>query len=156
MIAHVSLPALDCAFVANVLARMLGGGALRFPPGGPDAWNCWSRENDFQIVVTPRGRVIVPGEHGQEWSALPERERPEPLGYESHVAIAVPLEAREVVELARSVGWRVGVFSRGGMFEVVEVWVENVYLVELLDPRQMADYRRTMTVDNWRRAFGLE
>ena len=68
MIAHVSLPALDCALVAGVLARMLGGGALRFPPGGPDAWNCWSKNNEFQIVVTPRGQTIVPGESGQEWA----------------------------------------------------------------------------------------
>jgi len=36
---------------------------------------------------------------------------------------------------------------------LVEVWIENAYLVEVLDPAQMADYRRTMTVENWRRAF---
>ena len=154
MIAHVSLPALDCALVAGVLARMLGGGALRFPPGGPDAWNCWSKNNEFQIVVTPRGQTIVPGESGQEW-ARRASVAAEPLAYESHVALAVPLPAREIVELARSVGWRSGVYSRGGMFEVVEVWLENVYLVEMLDPRQIEEYRSTMTVENWKRAFGL-
>lgn len=37
MIAHVSMPADDCAHVARTLAAMLDGGALRFPPGGPDA-----------------------------------------------------------------------------------------------------------------------
>ena len=39
--------------------------------------------------------------------------------------------------------------------ELVEVWVENAYLVEVLDPAQMADYRRAMTVENWKRVFGL-
>src|SRR6187402_2821110 len=67
MIAHVSLPAMDCATVARVLAEMIGGGALRFPPGGPDAWNCWSRANDFQIVVTPCGQMMVEGPHEQIW-----------------------------------------------------------------------------------------
>ena len=37
----------------------------------------------------------------------------------------------------------------------VEVWVENAYLVEVLDPTQMTAYRTAMTVDNWKKAFGL-
>jgi hypothetical protein len=47
------------------------------------------------------------------------------------------------------------VCNRGGLFDLVEVWVENAYLVEVLDPVQMADYARSMTVDNWKRAFQL-
>ena len=154
MIAHVSLPADDCRHVAEVLAAMLGGGALRFPPGGPDAWNCWSRANDFQIVVTPRGQVMVEGPTEQIWLS-----RPTSAGehaYESHFAMGVERSAAEIVELARAAGWHARVCSRGGFFELVEVWVENAYLVEVLDPNQLADYRRSMTVENWKRAFGLE
>jgi len=150
VIAHVSLPADDCATVARVLADMLCGGALRFPPGGPDAWNCWSRENDFQIVVTPRGNVLLPGPVEQTW----EKREPAPRHVESHFAMAVPRSAPEIVTLAHAAGWPARICNRGGMFDLVEVWVEHAFLVEVLDPVQLADYRRTMTVANWRRAFG--
>ena len=42
-----------------------------------------------------------------------------------------------------------------GLFDLVEVWVENAYLVEVPDPTQMGDYRKAMTVENWKRAFGV-
>jgi hypothetical protein len=153
MIAHVSLPADDCAEVARVLAEMLGGGALPFPPGGPGAFNCWSHDNAFQIVVTPRGHLIIEGPHEQGWVA-----RPRPDGdraCESHVAIAVDRGANEIVDMARTAGWHARICNRGGFFDVVEVWVENAYLVEMLDPAQLRDYRNAMTIENWKRAFGL-
>jgi hypothetical protein len=155
VIAHVSLPALDCARVAAVLAQIMDGGAVRFPPGGPDAWNCWSKTNDFQIVVTPVGQVMQAGPSEQIW-ALRAGSNGEDRAYESHFAIAVPRSAAEVVELARAAGWQARVCNRGGFFDLIEVWVENAYLVEVLDPGQLADYRRSMTVDNWKRAFGLD
>jgi hypothetical protein len=71
MIAHASMPAEDCAHVAHVLAEMLEGGALRFPPGSPDADNCWSRNNDFQIVITPRGQLMIEGPKEQVWVSRP-------------------------------------------------------------------------------------
>jgi hypothetical protein len=154
VIAHVSLPADDCAEVARVLAEILGGGALRFPPGGADAWNCWSRNNEFQIVVTPRGNVLVEGPEEQTWQTRPRS--PGDRASESHVAIAVDRDAADVVGIARAAGWHARIVSRGGLFDLVEVWVENAYLVEVLDPIQMADYRRTMTIANWRRAFALD
>jgi len=154
VIAHVSLPAVDCAKVARVLAEMLRGGALPFPPGGPEAWNCWSRDNDFQIVVTPCGQMMVEGRHGHEWTWR-EGVRDEARAYESHFAMAVPRLAADIVAIACAAGWHARVCNRGGLFDLVEVWVENAYLVEVLDPAQMADYTRTMTVDNWKRAFDL-
>jgi hypothetical protein len=151
VIAHVSLPADDCRRVAEVLAAMTDGDALRFPPGGPDAWNVWPRDGSYQLVVTPRGHYLVAGPDGQAWEAravAPGR------ASETHVALAVERPAADVVALAREAGWAARVCDRGGLFGVVEVWVENAYLVEVLDPTQMADYRRTMTVDAWKRAFG--
>ncbi|RYZ03483.1 MAG: hypothetical protein EOO73_27490 [Myxococcales bacterium] len=153
MIAHVSMPADDCALVAQVLAQMLDGGALRFPPGGPSAWNCWSRDNGFQIVVTPRGQVMVPGPHEQAWRS--SQPASSDRACESHFAMAVPRSAAEIMTLAETVGWQARICSRGGMFDVVELWVEGAYLVELLDPAQLADYRRTMTTENWKRVMDL-
>jgi hypothetical protein len=132
---------------------MLDGGALRFPPGGPNAWNCWSRTNDFQIVVTPRGQVMLPGPKEQVWVAR-EAVRNE-RACESHFAMAVERSAAEILALARAAGWQARICNRGGMFDLVEVWVEGHYLVEVLDPTQLADYRRTMTTENWKRTFAL-
>ena len=154
MIAHVSLPAANCAQVAEVLAEIMEGGAVRFPPGGPEAWNCWSKDNDFQIVVTPCGQLMVSGPVEQTWEARASASDGA-RAYECHFAIAVSRSALEVVSIASAVGWQARVCSRGGFFEVVEVWVENAFLVEVLDPAQLAAYRCSMTVANWKRAFGL-
>src|SRR6266545_3589334 len=122
LIAHVSMPADDCALVARVLAEMMEGGALRFPPGGPDAWNAWSRENDLQIVVTPRGSFMVPGPDEMAWIARDvEKER----AWETHFALCVERPAAEIVAIAERAGWQARICDRGGFFHVVEVWVEN-------------------------------
>jgi hypothetical protein len=153
VIAHVSMPARDCAHVAKVLAEMMGGGALRFPPGGPNAYNCWSKRNDFQIVVTPRGNVMVEGPTEQVWVSRPLRD--DDGACESHFAISVERRSEEIVAMAQAAGWHARVCNRGGLFDLVEVWVENAYLVEVLDPTQMADYQKAMTVENWQRTFGV-
>jgi hypothetical protein len=155
VIAHVSLPAVNCARVAAVLAEIMDGGAVRFPPGGPDAYNCWSKTNDFQIVVTPCGQVMQAGPDEQIWASRAVPSGPA-RAYESHFAIAVQRRAAEVVALAQAAGWQARVCNRGGFFDVVEIWVENAYLVEVLDPAQLEAYQRSMTVENWKRAFGLD
>jgi hypothetical protein len=73
----------DCEKVARVLAELMLGGALRFPPGGPNAWNAWSQDTRTQIVVTPRGHFMVPGTTEMEWTARPAQER----ASETHVAL---------------------------------------------------------------------
>ena len=151
MIAHVSMPADDCAKVARVLAQLMDGTALRFPPGGSEAWNVWSHDNDFQIVILPRGQLMIPGEREQGWRRLesvPER------ASECHFAVSVNRSATEVLALAKAAGWPARVGERGGLFTAVEVWVEGAYLVEVLDPNQSLAYRENMTVDNWIGIFG--
>jgi hypothetical protein len=112
MIAHVSMPADDCEHVARVLAEMLEGGASRFPPGGTAAYNCWSRNNDFQIVVTPRGNVMLAGPKEQIWVSRSRRD--DDRACESHFAMASPRGAEEIVALAQSAGWHARVCDRGG------------------------------------------
>jgi hypothetical protein len=150
MIVHVSIPADDCRAVAQVLAEMMGGGTVPFPPGGSEAWSAWSRDAQNQIVVTPRGHYMVPGEREMEWSASHARVR----ASETHLALSVERSAAEVVALAEAAGWLARICDRGGFFHVVEVWVEGAYLIEVLDPGLAEDYRRSMTVENWLHHFG--
>jgi hypothetical protein len=149
MIVHVSMPADDCEKVARVLAAMMLGRPLRFPPGGPTAWNVWSADGSTQIVVTPRGQFLVPGATEVAWA-----ERPRAPASETHFALCVDRPAAEIVNLAAQAGWPARVCDRGGFFSVVELWVEGAYLVELLDPAFAEQYRRSMTIERWEAQFG--
>ena len=149
MIVHVSMPADDCGAVARALAAMMNGGALRFPPGGPDAWNAWSESADIQIVVTPRGSYMARGETDVAWI----RREPAVREAETHFALTVPRSAAEVLDIAHAAGWPARICDRGGFFQVVEIWIEGAYLVEVLDPTFAKQYRRSMTIANWRAHF---
>jgi len=64
-----------------------------------------------------------------------------------HLAIATQLGAEEVVRLADANG--------GGMFDVIELWVENVTLLEVLTPDMQCSYLATNTASHWRRVLNL-
>jgi hypothetical protein len=151
MISHASLPAREPARVARVIAELLSGEALPFPPGGPDAWIVWSRDGAIELQVVPRGAVMAPGDDG---ATVVPVEAPR-AGSETHVALDVDRPAAELLAIARREGWRCGVYERGGHFRSTEVWLEDAFLLELFDPEQAAGYRAFMTPASWRRAFGL-
>lgn len=150
MIAHVSIPADDTKGVAGVLAEIMEGRATPFPPGGPNAFMAWAKNGEIEIEVTPRGAVMTPGPEEAVWE-----DREKAPAWESHLALCVDRPAAEVMEIAARAGWRARVCDRGGFFHVVEVWVENAYLIEVLDPDYAAAYRRTMTIENWTKTFGI-
>ena len=153
MIAHASLPAGNPRHVANVLAEIMGGEALPFPPGGPETWMAWSGDEAIELEIAPRGHTMTPDPvEGGNWRGRV----PSPVpGSEAHVAIVVDKSLDDIVAIARREGWTTGVYDRGGFFKLAEVWVENNFLIEFLDPEQAAAYRRNMTKANWKRTFGL-
>lgn len=153
MIAHVSLPADDTAKVARVLAEMMEGTAVPFPPGGPGAWMAWSEDEIVEIEVIPRGACMQPAKGGGNWRAPDDGSRPSRLS-ESHLALCVDRPAADIVRLAEAAGWPASICDRGGFFHVVEVWIEGAYLVEVLDPDFTAAYKASMSVANWRNVFG--
>lgn len=149
LIAHISMPADDCEKTARILAEILEGRAFPFPPGGPKAYMAWSKNAEIDIEITPRGAFMVAGEDEAEWEAGPLQR-----ATETHAALCVDRPATEVMEIAGRAGWRTRICNRGGFFHVVEVWVENAFLIEFLDPAFTAEYRSAMTFENWERAFG--
>ncbi|HVF29980.1 MAG TPA: hypothetical protein VNA22_03375, partial [Pyrinomonadaceae bacterium] len=47
----------------------------------------------------------------------------------------------DIREIAKREGWRVLVCNRGaGMFQLVEVWIENSFMLEVMTPEQTARY----------------
>lgn len=39
--------------------------------------------------------------------------------------------------------------SRGGLFDVIEVWLENVLMIEVLTAEMQAEYQAAFTVETW-------
>jgi hypothetical protein len=150
MIFHAALPADAPEQTARVLAKMLGGEAMPFPPT-PDSWMAWSADGTTELECTPRGREIVRGEAEVEYRLV---ERPSRAS-DWHVALGTAVPADEVMRLAAAAGWPARICKRGPFFRCVEVWVEGAALLEILDPQMQHEYRATMTPGNWTRTFGL-
>ena len=147
-IAHASIPADNPETAAHVLAEIMGGEALRFPPGGPDAWMAWSGDATIELEVVKRGHVLTYGPEQGNWV----------IGYEgdsrseAHLAICVDRPAAEIVAIGMRAGWPTRHCERGnGIFSLTEVWVEGDFMLEFMDPAQTARYEEVITPENWKR-----
>ena len=68
----------------------------------------------------------------------------------SHAAIATPLSVDEVKAVAARYGLLAKVCMRGGLFGVIEVWIEDRFMLEVLTrrcKRNISSYRPA----NWER-----
>lgn len=149
-IMHISIPADDPAKTAQVLAEIMDGEALRFPPGGETAWKVFSGDGAIDLEIVQRGDVIVLREGHDEgvFEALPVPQR----ASECHLALCVERPEAEVIEIARRAGWEARHCERGGgIFGLAEIWVDNAFMIEVLDPAESAKYRERVTAENWKR-----
>jgi len=147
---HLSIGAAAPETVANVLARLMGGRALPFPPC-PGAWIAFASEDDGTAVeVYPASARVEAGPDTIAFTEAP----PDAGPAATHLALATPLSAEEVLKIGAAEGWRARICDRGP-FACVELWVENRLLVEVLDPEMLGDYRAGMTAEHWQRMFGM-
>ena len=58
-IVHISIPADDPAATAGVLAEIMQGEALRFPPGGSNGWKVFSGDGSIDLEIIQRGELIA-------------------------------------------------------------------------------------------------
>lgn len=145
---HASMPADDPRFAAEVLANIMGGEAIPFPPGGPDAWMAWSGDGAIELEVIPRGAPLHYEADQGNWRAGSEAVRET----EVHFAISVARSADEVLRIAQDAGWKARHCDRGnGLFDLVEVWVDGCFMIEFMDPAQTARYEEVVTPANWKR-----
>jgi hypothetical protein len=148
MIAHASLPADDTKKVASVLAEIMQGEIVRFPPGGPNAYMAWSGDGQTELEIVQRGAVITYGEQQGSWKQDGERH----YGSEVHLAICVDRPESEIIAIAAKAGWPARHCERGGgYFGLVEVWVEGAFMVEFLDPAQTRVSKERVTLQNWKK-----
>lgn len=107
-------------------------------------------EHGTLIEVLPETTVFMPGDLGEEaqFVDIARAQGHSP----THAAISVALSPEEICAIARREGWRCERFSRGGgLFEVIELWLENRQMIELLPPALAQTYLNFWSPENLRR-----
>lgn len=151
MINHISIAVENPEKVANVIAEFWNGMVVPFPPA-PGSFMVFANDGRGSAVeITPSGTVLVPGEGlppedaldtaTEEYEAKFVQTGAAPQYVATHLNINTHLGIEEIKEIARREGWRTLVCNRGeGLFQLVEVWVENQFMLEVMTPEQTARY----------------
>jgi hypothetical protein len=149
MLVHASIPADDPERVARVIAELWGGEVLPFPPF-PGAFIALAGDERRTVLdVYPRGRehVPAPGEYAVRTNPAPSPHS------EVHLALGTVLAEESVLEIASREGWFAQRSDRGGLFTVIEFWVENKFLLELLPDSEQRRYVENVTAGGLRALF---
>ena len=135
MIHHLSIAARDPQHVAGVLAELMGGKAVPFPPNPGSFFALQLDEHGSGVEVYPAGTELRPG--GSNGGGFVRKEA---RGYgPTHFALSVGTDADKVEAIAGREGWQCFRCDRGP-FHVIEVWLENESMVEILPPEYAAEY----------------
>jgi hypothetical protein len=133
MIHHISIAAQNPLLVSQVLAELLQGTSIPFP-GYPDSYVALALDSQGTMIeVHPFGTALFPGDVANEASHL--RQNPASSHYyANHTAISVPISTAQIQAIATREGWRMVQCHRGDYFDIIEFWLENQLLIELLPP----------------------
>jgi hypothetical protein len=148
MLFHVSIAAYDPKHVAEVLAELWGGDALPFPPVSTNGWIVLAGdERRTALEVYPIDTVLREAEgdadaYGESTGRT--------TFTATHAAIGTPMSEDEVMAIAAREGWPAKYRKRGGMFGVLELWIEGRQMVEVLTSEMQAEYQASMSTANWR------
>lgn len=142
MLFHMSIAAEDPQHVASVIAELWRGQARRFPPVADNSWVALAGDDRGTIIeVYPIGTVLRET-HGDADA------HGEASGIDrftaTHGAIATPLGREEVLAIASREGWPAKYRKRGGMFGVIELWIEGHQMMEVLTPEMQSEYLAAM------------
>ena len=151
MINHISIAVNDPQRVANVLAEIWDGMVFPFPPAPNSFFVIANDGRGTAVEVTPAGTVLVPGEGlpdendadapTEEFEAKFVQSDFRPTYVATHLNINTKKSIEEIREIANREGWRVLVCNRGeGLFQLIEVWIENSFMLEVMTPEQTARY----------------
>jgi hypothetical protein len=146
MIFHISISADDPKRTATMLAELWRGEAFPFPMVGKGSWVAHAGDDRRSTIeVYPRDMALYPTERAGE-----ERYEPVSRNGPFHAAIATPLGIEEVEEIGRKYGCHTSLCQRGPWFRVIEMWVDNCLMLEMMTPEMQEEYQRSITVENWR------
>lgn len=139
MIHHISIAANDPLLVSQVFAELLKGQSIPFP-GYPDSYVALALDaQGTMIEVHPFETALFPGNNVNEAAQLCPNLKSSHYTA-NHTAISVPVSATQIQQIAEREGWRMVHCHRGDYFDVIEFWVENQLLIELLPPEIVGQY----------------
>lgn len=154
MLHHLSISADNPARVAHVLAELCNGKAAPFPPHPGSFMAIAMDEYGTMIEVYPTETELMPG-FGAEQVTFSSNAFASPFTA-THLALSVPLSQEQIEHIAAREGWRAVRCNRDGFFDVIEFWVENKLMVELLTPQMAAKYVEFMQPQNLAAFFAAE
>ena len=152
MLFHASIDAQDPRRVASVLAEIWRGTVLPFPVVPGSCIVLAGDERRSAIEIHTAGRVLIPGD--DEAESLDAFEGPRATA--THLAIGVSCSVAELERIAAREWWLCRTCERGGLFRVVEFWLENRVLLELLTPEMQAEYLANATPERLQQAFAAQ
>lgn len=135
MIHHLSIAARDPKQTAEVLAEIMGGTAVPFRPNPGSYFALQLDEHGSGVEVHPAGTALQPG--GSTGGSF-VKNAVHSYG-PTHFALSVASDAATVKAIAERAGWQCFDCARGA-FHVIEVWVENETMVEVLPPDYAQEY----------------
>jgi len=162
MINHIPIGENNTEKVANILAELWDGYALPFPPA-PDSYMVFADDGRGTAVeVTPINTILVPGEGlpseegfnettpTEEYEAKFVTSDFSPRYVATYLNINSHLSEAGIKAIANRENWRVLTANRGeGAFQLVELWLENRFMLEVFTPEMNARYIEIMQLENY-------
>jgi hypothetical protein len=157
MLIHTSLPAKNPELVSRVLCEVAGGKRCHFPYPGA-YYVGFDDANSTAVEIYPIDTQLQPGT-GKVYGELepPEQSRQNMVRYigsneeveyiASHIALTTPLSLDEIYAVAKREKWRADYCSRRDNFRLVEFWLENRILLELVLEQDLEDAIAALKVD---------
>ncbi len=157
MLIHTSLPADDPELVSRVLCEVAGGKRCHFPYPGA-YYIGFDDDRSTAVEIYPIDTQLQPGT-GTTYGELEPLEQSrrnmvryigsnEEIKYiASHIALTTPLSLDEIYAVAKREEWRAAYCSRRDNFRLVEFWLENRILVELILEQDLEDAITALKVD---------
>ncbi len=149
MLHHISIAVENPFRVAKVLGELTGGQFFEFPvtPGAymvilNDAYGS-------ALEILPKASVWMTGEAGAEIHTAELIPRFGAV----HAALSVPVSRTTIETIAAREGWHVQWGDRGP-FQVIELWIENCFMLELLTSEMTKAYLEFMKPSNYAAFLG--
>ena len=151
MIHHLSIPAQNPLHVTKILVELFGGVLTPFGPY-KNSFIAWAGdEHGTAVEVYPVGTEMMP-DPGKGQANFRHNQQASPF-VATHATLSVDRSKEEIFALAQREGWRSIELSRGS-FDVIEFWVENHVMLELMTKEMSQGYLRTTETFRPHTVFG--
>ena len=140
MIHHISVPAREPKHVADVLADLMNGRAYPFPGPIPGSFMAVAGDQHGTLIE------VYPADMTLETEGTARRKPEQKLQRgPCHALLSTPLSREQVEEIGKRAKWTTLFCGRGPdhqkpLFHVIEVWIEDHFLLEVVPQTMIGDY----------------